>query len=310
MVTVVPVTTALSRLPATWLLTALLGAGLLTACSSDEDDRTVTDGATATADGYYLSIGDSYAAGYQPATDDGEARNTRDGFAWKVATESGLELVNHACSGISAHDFVTGEPCVAEARPPHAPPTVSGPELESVMAFLDDHGSEVRLVTIVLGGNDFQTCPQDDGWRACAEQGMTKVRTALDDLLAQVRQRIGDDVPVIGLTYPDVLLGEALKGPASDAKVDGSIELFRDIVNPALAEVYAEHDATFVDVTDEFDAYVPPTKTVDTEDFGTVPVRTATICELTHFCTLHDVHLTIEGHQRLADLVLAAKQAA
>lgn len=297
----------LQRRAATLILTSVLGLSVMTACGSSGEDPAVSTGPN---HGYYLSIGDSYAAGYEPATDGRSAQNSTSGFAWKVASKSGLELVNYACSGISAQDYVTGNPCIDEARPPQAPTASSGAEAQSVVKFLDDHGSDVKLVTIILSGNDFQHCTQEKNWRACATREMAGAKQALDELLTSVREHLASDVPVIGLTYPNVLLAEDLQGPASAATVDASIELFRDVVNPVLAEVYADHQALFVDVTDAFDGYAPPTRTVDTDEYGTIPARAAAICELTYFCAVRDVHPTAAGHQKLADLVLDAQDAA
>lgn len=276
--------------------------GLLGACSTPADDAR-------TAPRQYLAIGDSYTAGYRPAIDGGEERNTRDGFAWQVADETGLSLVSVSCSGITAVDFVGGEPCEDDRRGPGALAPTDGPELGAVLRHLDEHAGEVELVTVTLGVNDLRPCELDARWRDCVTTAVTEATRSLDTLLAALRRRLGPQVPILGLTYPDVWLGAPVAKPRTDeasAVAARSVAVFRDVVNPALRRTYAEHGARFVDVTSRFGAYVPPERTRRTPDHGTLPARVARICEQTYYCALGDVHPTAEGHRTIARLVLEA----
>lgn len=275
-------------------------AGLLTACTSPADEAR-------TAERQYLAMGDSYAAGFRPAVDGGEPENTTDGFAWQVARQTGLSLVNVSCSGITTVAFVSGDPCDEELRAPGALAPVKGSELAVALDHLDRHADDVELVTVVLGANDLRACAFDTGWQDCVAKAVPRAARALDELLGEVRERVGPDVPIIGLSYPNVWLGSPVLAPDSkEAAViaDASVEMFRTIVNPTLERTYAEHDATFVDVTEAFGAYLPADRTTESEQFGTLPERTARICDETYFCALGDPHPTPEGHQRIADLVV------
>lgn len=257
----------------------------------------------------YLAIGDSYAAGYRPALDGEPAQNTTSGFAWKVARDRDLELVNVSCAGITAVAFVGGETCDEELRGPDAPPLDGGSPADAVVRHLDRYGDDVRLVTVVLGANDLRGCSLDAELRSCVQAAVPETTAAIDALLGQVRERVGADVPIVGLTYPAFWTGEPVRRPDSDvarAVADETVDMFRTILNPALRAVYAKHDAAFVDVTEEFGAYASPDATVVSPDFGTIPARAEDICALTYYCALGDIHPTSAGHTVIARLVEGA----
>lgn len=293
----------LAAFPARALAASVIAAGLLTACSTTPADD------ARTAERQYLALGDSYAAGYRPAVDGGKAENTTDGFAWRVAEATGLGLVNVSCSGITTVDFVSGDPCDEELRAPGALAPAKGSELAVALDHLDRHADDVELVTVVLGANDLRACAFDTGWRRCVADAVPRATRALDILLTRVRERVGPDVRIVGLTYPDVWLGAPVLAPDSreaSAIADASVEMFRTLVNPALERTYAKHGADFVDVTAAFGAYLPADRTTESADVGTLPERTARICDETYYCAMADPHPTPEGHQRIADLVVDA----
>lgn len=279
-------------------LLALLGA-----CGTPETSRSESQPAT---EGVYLSIGDSYAAGYRPADDGEAARNTTDGFAWQVASAAGLTLHSQACSGITAVAFVDGPPCPPDRAAPGSSQRTDGSELDALTEALAEHGDEVELVTVVLGGNDVLRCLFRPDWRPCVEQVMPRVESALDDVLGAVTDAVAADTTVVGLTYPNVLLGGGAVRDRDPDLDDEAVELFRDVINPALEKTYRRHGARFIDVTEAFDGYVPAEQTVTTEEHGEIPVRTATICSLTFYCDRTDIHPRPEGHAAIAELVLSA----
>lgn len=295
-------TPLLRRLAA--LTTPVIVAATLAACGPDPSGT----GPSPDGRGLHLSIGDSYAAGFRPALGDEPEQNTIDGFAWEVAEQLDLELENVACAGITAVDYVLGDPCEEQSLPPGTPARVAESELDRVEELLATRGAEVELVTIVLGVNDVLPCLTAEDWRGCARRAMVRVTRALDRVLDAVARDVPAGVPVLGLTYPDVFLGETVTGRDDDL-VEGSLELFRDIVNPALARVYRDHGARLVDVTAGFDAYAPVSRTARSERHGTLPLRAATICDLTYYCSQRDIHPTPTGHDRIAELVLAARRA-
>ncbi|WP_172806344.1 SGNH/GDSL hydrolase family protein [Aeromicrobium choanae] len=257
----------------------------------------------------YLAIGDSYASGFRPALDGEPAQNTTSGFAWKIARDRGLELVNVSCAGITAVDFLEGEACDEARRGADAPPVTGGSGAEEMTRHLDRYGDEIELVTVVLGLNDLRRCSLDSALRACAQETVPATTEAIDELLTLIRDRVGEDVPILGLTYPDFWTGEPVLQPEAEsapAIADATVDLFRRILNPALRAVYAKHGATFVDVTREFGAYGPSARTVETPEFGTLPARAEDVCRWTYFCALGDPHPTSAGHTEIARIVQEA----
>jgi len=281
----------------------ILVLGLLGGCSGESKEKVAPKKGP-----YYLSIGDSYAAGFRPAVDGHDAENSTDGFAFKIASQTGLTLMNYACSGITAVDYVEGAPCVPTARPVGGPEPTDSSEGDAVLAWLDKHGDEVELVTVILGGNDVQGCIEAADWRTCSKSEMKRVQVTLDQLLSGIRARVGDSVPIIGLNYPNVLLANPALSPVPDGDATESIEFFNEIINPALKETYEKHGVKTADVTAAFGGNLPADDMVDSEEFGTIPRRAEQICQLTYYCQLRDVHPTNEGHRRIAELVLKVNQ--
>jgi lysophospholipase L1-like esterase len=257
------------------------------------------------ADRLYVSIGDSYAAGYQPTA----GTTTRNGFAYQVAGRAGLRLVNYGCSGITSTALLHDPGCAQGARAPGGP-EYAGPQAAAALAFLRRYHTQVSLVTVVIGGNDLQPClfAADGGERpdatACVTAAVATLRANLATLLTQVRAAVGPDVRVVGLTYPDVYLGAWVRGDHKEAT--DSVGLFRNVLNPALRDRYTAAGATFVDVTAATGGYDPLTSTVDDPTYGTVPRPVARVCALTFSCSRADPHPTTEGHAAIATEVLAA----
>ena len=82
---------------------------------------------TVPAPRYYLSLGDSYASGFQP-----KVGNTRDGFAYQVAAASQtsphpLQLVNVGCAGATTSSLLGTKGCPARLPRPGRHP-VSRPD--------------------------------------------------------------------------------------------------------------------------------------------------------------------------------------
>lgn len=275
--------------------------------SGDPAPSTAPPSTTATsapseAAGWYLSLGDSYAQGYQPG------QPADGGFATHVpglAAERGwdLELVNLGCGGATTTSLVETPGCAEAGRAPGAP-AYEEPQLEAAITFAEEHPGEVRLVTVSISGNDVTSCVQAPDPVACVAAEMTEVRDVLTPALARLREAVGPDATILGLTYPDVILGSWVSGGEDLARL--SVVAFRDFINPTLEEAYATADAGFVDVTAGTDAYVPLEQTTATEEWGEVPVAVARVCELTWFCERQDIHANDAGYRRIAELVTDA----
>jgi lysophospholipase L1-like esterase len=274
---------------------------------------TNTDTVSSDAD-VYVSIGDSYAAGFRP-TGDGGTTTTRDGFPYRVAARAAaagrpVELLNFACTGATSGDLLHRDGCAKWALGPGAP-RYTDPQGDAALAALRAHARRVRLVTVVIGGNDINTClPKNhDALPPAAQECLGHILTALDGnlrtLLGRIRDAVGPDVPIVGLTYPDIFLGGYTFGDApSRSFADASVAMFRDELNPTLRAAYAASGATFVDLTQITGGYDPLASTVDRPPYGVIPEPVARVCELTFYCSNRDFHPTTSGHELIADQIL------
>ena len=257
----------------------------------------------------YVSLGDSYATGYRPATGGAPAGAARDGFADLVASRSGLRLINLACSGATSGQLRGSAGCPPPNRAAGAPDPAGRTQLDAAVAALREHEGRVGLVTVVIGGNDLTPCVRETASEAlaCASEAVTDVAANLAVILPVLRDAAGD-APIVGLTYPDVFLGAWVSGefPNGQDLARMSVPLFRDFFNTALRTEYAKVGAEFVDVTATTGGYGSLTDVTQDPEYGPIPTPVAKVCELTYFCDLTDVHPTPAGHEVIADAVLAA----
>lgn len=258
----------------------------------------------------YVSLGDSYAAGYQPGPS-GPGTTTRNGFAYLVpgsATAKGysLSLVNFGCGGATTESILHTAGC--EQIGPEGQVYVTEPQATAAERFLADHRGKVRLVTVVIGGNDITKCALVADPTACVTDAVQTIKTDLATLLRGVRAAAGPGVQIVGLTYPDVVLGGWTLGPAGQNLARLSVAAFKTLINPAFADAYAAIGATFVDVTAASGAYGSLDETTTLAPYGTVPVPVAKVCQLTFFCDRRDIHPTNAGYKLISDLVIGALQ--
>jgi hypothetical protein len=113
--------------------------------------------AAANATGWYLALGDSLAAGYQPGQGDDKTGGYVGGVLDAVRTSTPkTRLVNVACSGETVVTMVVGGRCAYD----------EGTQLAQAVEFLHAHSRTTRLVTIDIGANDVQRCVSRR-WPSC-----------------------------------------------------------------------------------------------------------------------------------------------
>ncbi len=282
------------------ILVVAVSASIAGACGSSASTTT-----SAPAD-YYVSLGDSYAAGYQP-TGRGAGHTTTNGFAYqivRVASARGYHftLVNFGCSGATTTTSILSSV--------GCPPTALGPggasyrimtQAAAAEQFLRAHRGHIGLVTVSISGNDVTHCAASGSPVTCVLSAVAAVKANLAKLLPALRNAAGRSVPIVGTTYPDVLLGLWVSGDRSLAQL--SLVAFKSLLNPALAESYRAVDGTFVDITTDTGAYIPLDQTTTLAPYGTIPVAVAKTCELTFFCRWQNIHPTTPGYSLIADAV-------
>ncbi len=255
----------------------------------------------------YVSLGDSYASGYQP-TAKGVGSNTRNGFAYQVpaaAAKRGhrLQLVNFGCGGATTTSILQQVGCPPAARGPGGIAYPNATQAAAAAKYVRAHRKRLGLITVSIGGNDVTSCAKPGVEPiACVGAAITGIKTNVSALVKQLRAAAGPKVPIVGITYPDVILGAWVDG-TENTLPKLSVFAFKELINPALRETYASVGGKFVDVTAATGAYGSLEETTTLAPYGTIPVPVAKVCELTYYCEFQDIHAKTSGYRIIADLV-------
>jgi lysophospholipase L1-like esterase len=267
-----------------------LGAVMLSSGPSQAASRTVTEP-------YYVSLGDSYAIGYQPGI------GPTTGYTGVVAKQLHMQLENFGCGGATTTSILNSIGCGAPAGI-DAVPYPSQTQAAAAVAFITAHPGQIGLVTVSIGGNDITACAANADPVACVEAAAATISTNVTTLAGDLRAATGTGVPIIGLTYPDVILGEWVANPPNQTLATESVTAFQEIVNPTLKSAYASAAGEFVDVTQHTGAYIPLTKTTKTATYGVIPKAVAKVCQLTYFCSVGDIHAHTKGYSIIGHLTV------
>jgi lysophospholipase L1-like esterase len=260
---------------------------------------------------FYVSLGDSYATGFQVLSPDGtEKDNTRNGFPYqvpKLAAKRGydLKLVNFGCGGATTTSLLEQTaPCsnrVFDSR------SWGGKtQLAAAEKFLRAHRGKVALVTVSIGGNDVTACARDADPFSCVAAAVQTLKENVTEAAVRLRAAAGKKVKIVGTTYPDVILGAWVGENPNETLAQASVPGFQTLINPTLKEAYAVAKGGFADVTAATGAYTPLEQTTTLAPYGVIPVAVAKVCELTYYCRYRDIHSTTAGYKVIAKLV--AKQ--
>jgi lysophospholipase L1-like esterase len=220
---------------------------------------------------WYLAIGDSLAAGYQPIGDPADDHRTRASYPdqlWLMARQRypDLQLRNLGCPGEDTETIrIDSGRCSYEY----------GSQLAEALAFIEAHGHDLAFITIDLGFNDFDC---SDGLE-CLFPGIENIEARLPGILAEL-QAAAPGVPIVGMNIYDPFLTFWLDG--DEALARQSVVAIQ-LINEALALVYGDAGIPIADVEaafeiDDMEALVPMA------GFGEVPRSVALLCERTWQC--------------------------
>ncbi len=272
---------------------------------------------------YYVSLGDSYSVGFQPtAISPTDPTGGTSGYTAYVAHREHLKLENFGCGGATTSSIVGRTGCgdPAALHPVLYPTTT---QEQAALAFIAAHPGQVGLITISIGGNDITGCTQSDPTTAaaCLTSADSRITTNLTGLVSSLNTGLtsaGDKAKIVGLTYPDVILGAWVNpgGAAAQTLAAESVQAFDLLVNPTLKSVYtsAVPNGIFVDVTNApyreatAGSDTPLTLTQKTKKFGLIPDAVHEICQLTYFCSLQNIHANTRGYRFIGKLIVAALQ--
>ena len=187
---------------------------------------------------YYVSLGDSYSVGYQPGL------GATAGYTVYVADRTRLKLVNFGCSGATTTSILDSLGCSIVL--PHTIGGVTYPsttQAAAAEAFVSAHHGHIGLITVSIGGNDVTGCATQSNVLGCVA-GVGRASPPTSRRWPRPATPAGPKVPIIGLTYPDVILGLYVypKQPAAPALLNlaqESVLAFKLVINPALSKAYA-----------------------------------------------------------------------
>jgi lysophospholipase L1-like esterase len=301
------------RAPLRFVSMAVVAALALAACSAS---AATTPSSTSKTNALkavelYVSLGDSYAAGYQP-TGPNSGRTDTNGFAYQVpalaaAKGFNFKLVNFGCGGATTTSIIQSVGCPQSLLGPGATPYPTQTQAAAAEAFLRSHRGHVRLITVSISGNDVTGCASVGKPIPCVATAVTTIKRNMSILLSGLRSAAGPTVPIIGTTYPDVILGLFLSKKASVRSLAVlSVTAFKDLINPALKAEYSAVGGTLVDVTAATGAYGPLTQMTELAPYGRIPVPVAKVCELTFYCQWQNIHPRTAGYTVIAKLIVGA----
>jgi lysophospholipase L1-like esterase len=248
---------------------------------------------------YYVSVGDSLAAGVQPIGDPAELYRTDEGYAEQLlgiaqAAAPKLGLVKLGCPGETTTTMIAGGICSYS----------HGSQLDEAISFLRAHRGQVAFVTIDIGANDFP-CQAAE----CIPAGVTAIQTNLPAILAELREAAGPDVPIVGMTIYNPFLANWLLGPEGQAVARESASQLLGPVNGLLRAIYQGSGSGVADIESAFSSNDFDTL-VDLPGAGAVPVNVARICMWTWVCAPApfgpDDHANADGYRVIAGAYASA----
>ncbi|HLH28951.1 MAG TPA: SGNH/GDSL hydrolase family protein [Acidimicrobiales bacterium] len=269
---------------------------------------------------YYLSLGDSYSVGYQPGMG-----NTA-GYTAYVAKKTKTQLENFGCGGATTTSIGSQIGCNAPAAFDPVPyPTET--QLQAALDFIAAHPGQVGLVTVSIGGNDVTACARASDPVSCVATAVAGIQTnvtALAGALGGALTSAGDSsAHIVGLTYPDVILGDYVYPPGSPnvSLANLSITAFDLLINPALQKAYTSvSQGSFVNVTSapykkatsgddtgstSSSSPTPQEATTKLKPYGVIPDAVWEVCKLTYFCSEGNIHANTKGYDFIGHLIVA-----
>lgn len=241
---------------------------------------------------YYVSLGDSLAAGYQPDVRTNTSVSYTDQlFAQLKQHDPTLVHIKLGCSGETTETMIDGGICSYPG---------AASQLDAADRFLRAHRGAVRYVTLDIGANDVDGCLSPAGIdQACTAKGVATVAAQVPQIAKALRRAGGGTPRYAGMNYYDPFLAVWLTGAPGQALAQQSVGL-STVLNGVIAKGLTRHGFALADVSTAFSTN-DFTDQVTLPGLGAVPLNVARICAWTWECTpYHDIHATPTGHAVIA----------
>ena len=239
---------------------------------------------------WYLALGDSLAAGYQPGVGDDKTGGYVGGVLATLKQQNpNVRLTNLACSGETTTSYTTGTVCPAKRS-----------QQGEALHFLKGHRNQPGVITINLGSNDIDKCVKNGSIdQACVAGGLQSVAANLPPILQKLHAT-APNARIVVLDYYNPFLAAYLLGAPGQLIAKQSAGVATTF-NGEIGQAAATIDAPVADVATAFqsDDWTP----ISAPPFGTLPTNVARICEWTWMCTKQNVHPDDAGYAVMASAV-------
>ena len=161
----------------------------------------------------------------------------------------------------------------------------------------------MKLITVSIGGNDVTACARAADPIACVGTAVQTIEKNVTEIAKRLRKAAGKKARIVGITYPDVILGQWVGENANQDLAKLSVVAFKQLINPTLTKAYEAAGGRLVDVTAKTGAYGSLDELVPLPSGTMVPKPVAKVCELTYYCEFRDIHARTSGYRIIAKLV-------
>jgi lysophospholipase L1-like esterase len=241
---------------------------------------------------YYLALGDSLSAGYQPTANGGVGAETTQGYAYQLYNYEkrfvpNLKLVDLGCPGDTTTSLLTGVGNAASAKLFHCV-RAGGSQLKAAVSFLKTHHArgEVPLVTIDVGANDVDGCATVPSSQllSCVQAGVGTIDTNTPKILTALAKAAPKGAKLVGMNLYDPALDDWFLPAANPMQTlgEGSVALVQQ-VNSSIQSADTAAGFQTADVADAFHTY----DSTDTLTYNgvSVPANVTYLCAWTWACT-------------------------
>ena len=204
---------------------------------------------------YYISIGDSIAAGYQPdVNQDTQTAYSDQLYAQLKQYKTGLKHIRLGCDGETTTSLIKGGTC--------SYPNAQS-QLDAALKALGEHRDRVSYVTIDIGANDILECVNKTTGafdQDCVNRATQTIPQNLAQNTQALRAAATPNTKLAGMTYYNPFLGQWLRGQSGQESAKGSVSLV-NAENAALSQVYAGAGFKVADVAGAFGSNDSPPST-------------------------------------------------